>query len=68
MGESNTTDSSLGGHQKEQLINALKKYPILFSGGLGMIYIKSIHFEIKEILMPKHSKVLPIPKNEEAHQ
>ena len=53
---------SLSEHQKEQLIKALKKFPTLFSGGLGTIDIEPIHSEIKEGTSPKQLKVHPISK------
>ena len=38
----------LSAHQKEQLTKTLKKFPDLFSGGLGTIDIEPIHLEIEE--------------------
>ena len=54
--------SELSAHQKEQLIKTLKKFPELFSGGLGTIDIEPIHLEIEEGARPKHSKPYPVPK------
>ena len=49
-------------HQKEQLTKTLKKFPALFSGGLGTIDIDPIHLEIKEGARPNYSKPYPVPK------
>ena len=40
----------------------MKKFPELFSGGLGTIDIEPIHLEIEEGARPKHSKPYPVPK------
>ena len=47
---------------EEQLIEILKTFSALFSGGLGTIDVESIYFEIKECTEPKHSKPCPVPK------
>ena len=52
----------LSAHQKDQLTKTLKKFPALFSGGLGTIDIEPIHLEIKEGSRLKHSKAYPVPK------
>ena len=49
-------------HQKEQLLNTLKKFQKLFGGGLGTINIEPIHLEIKEDARPKHSNPYLVPK------
>ena len=54
--------TELNAHQKEQLTKTLKKFPALFSGGLGTIDIEPIHLEIEEGATPKHSKPYPVPK------
>ena len=52
--------NKLSAHQKEQLTKILKKFPALFSGGLGTIDIEPIHLEIEEGARLEHSKPYPV--------
>ena len=48
--------------QKGDLLRTLKKFPVLFGGGLGRLNIKPIHLEVKEGARPYHAKSFNIPK------
>jgi hypothetical protein len=40
----------------------LKKYPILFGGGLGKLRIKPVHLTLREDAKPVHLRAFPIPQ------
>ena len=47
--------------QKQNLNMTLKKFPKLFSGGLGILDIEQVHLELKLGATPFHSRVYPVP-------
>jgi hypothetical protein len=40
----------------------LKKYHILFGGGLGLLRIKPVHLTLREDAKPVHARVFPVPQ------
>jgi hypothetical protein len=41
----------------------LKKYPILFGGGLGLLRIKPVHLTLRrEDTKPVHARAFPVPQ------
>ena len=49
--------------QRQLLAQTLKKFPTLFSGGLGELKIPPISLELVEGAKPYHAKPFPIPKS-----
>jgi hypothetical protein len=41
----------------------LKKYPVLFGGGLGLLRIKPVHLTLCEDANPVHARPFPIPQS-----
>jgi hypothetical protein len=41
----------------------LKRYPILFGGGLGLLRIKPVHLTLREDAKPVHARAFPIPQS-----
>jgi putative transposase len=41
----------------------LKKYPVLFGGGLGLLRIKPVHLTLREDAKPVHARAFPIPQS-----
>jgi hypothetical protein len=44
------------------LSTVLKKYSILFGGGLGLLRIKPVHLALRENAKPVHARAFPIPQ------
>jgi hypothetical protein len=53
----------LSPNEQEQLSMTLKKYPILFGGGLGLLRIKPVHLKLHEDAKPVHARAFPIPQS-----
>jgi hypothetical protein len=49
--------------EKEKLDNKLKKFPKLFGGGLGMLYIKPVKLELSDGANPYHARPFPVPQS-----
>jgi hypothetical protein len=49
--------------EQEQLSMTLKKYPILFGGGLGLLKIEPVHLTLREDAKPVHARAFPIPQS-----
>jgi hypothetical protein len=49
--------------EQEQLSMTLKKYPILFGGGLGLLRIMPVHLTLGEDAKPVHTRAFPIPQS-----
>jgi hypothetical protein len=52
--------------EKQILGNTLKKFPILFGGGLGMLNMKPVKLELIDGATPYHARPLPVPQSLEA--
>jgi hypothetical protein len=48
---------------QEELSMTLKKNPILFGGGLGLLRIKPVHLTLREDAKPVHARAFPIPQS-----
>jgi hypothetical protein len=58
-------ETHLSKEQQDQLICSLRKYPTLFRGGLGVLKVPPVHFELRplnEDEKPYHARPFPIPK------
>jgi transposase InsO family protein len=55
--------SNLSKIEQNELSTVLKKYPILFGGGLGLLRIKPVHLTLREDAKPVHVKAFPIPQS-----
>jgi hypothetical protein len=49
--------------EQKELSMVLKKYPILFGGGLGKLRIKPVHLTLREDAKPVHLRAFPIPQS-----
>jgi hypothetical protein len=49
--------------EQNELSTVLKKYPILFGGGLGLLRIKPVHLTLCEDAKPVHARPFPIPQS-----
>jgi hypothetical protein len=49
--------------EKQILGNTLKKLPTLFGGGLGMLNIKHVKFELIDGAKPYHARPFPVPQS-----
>jgi hypothetical protein len=52
--------------EKQVLGETLKKFPILFGGGLGMLNIKPVKLELIDRAKPYHARPFPVPQSLEA--
>jgi hypothetical protein len=52
--------------EKKTLCKTLKKFPMLFGGGLGMLNIKSAKLELIDGAKPYHARPFPVPQSLEA--
>ena len=58
-------ETHLSKEQQEQLIRSLRKYPKLFRGGLGVLKVPPVHFDLRPMTKdekPYHARPFPIPK------
>ena len=53
----------LSPQERKLLATTLKKFPTLFSGGLGELKIRPISLELIEGAKPYHAKPFPVPKS-----
>jgi hypothetical protein len=49
--------------EQAELSMTLKRYPILFGGGLGLFRIKPVHLTLREDAKPVHARAFPIPQS-----
>jgi transposase InsO family protein len=49
--------------EQEELSATLKKYPILFGGGLGLLKIKPVHLTLRADAKPVHARAFPVPQS-----
>jgi hypothetical protein len=49
--------------EKHVLGKSLKKFPILFGGGLGMLNIKPVRLELIDGTKPYHARPFPVPQS-----
>jgi hypothetical protein len=47
--------------EKQVLGKTLKKFPTLFGGGLGMLYIKLVSLELTDGAKNYHARPFPVP-------
>ena len=52
--------------EKQILGRTLKRFPILFGGGLGMLNIKPVSLELIDGAKPYHARPFPVPQSLEA--
>jgi hypothetical protein len=52
--------------KKQTLGKTLKKFPMLFGGGLGMLNIKPVKLELIDGAKPYHTRPFPVPQSLEA--
>jgi hypothetical protein len=57
------TLTHLTSSEQEQLASVLKKFPVLFGGGLGLLRIKPVHLTLLEDAKPFHARAFPIPQS-----
>jgi hypothetical protein len=53
---------NLSTKEQRELSTVLKKYPILFDGGLGKLRIKPVHLTLREDAKPVHARAFPVPQ------
>jgi hypothetical protein len=49
--------------EQEQLSLVLKRFPVLFGGGLGLLRIKPVHLTLRDDAKPFHARAFPIPQS-----
>jgi putative transposase len=54
--------TNLSAKEQNELSTVLKKYSILFGGGLGLLRIKPVHLALRENVKPVHARAFPIPQ------
>jgi hypothetical protein len=54
--------TNLSAKEQNELSTVLKKYAILFGGGLGLLRIKPVHLALRENAKPVHARAFPIPQ------
>jgi hypothetical protein len=52
--------TNLSAKEQKELSLVLKKYPILFGGGLGLLRIKPVHLALRENAKPVHTRAFPL--------
>jgi hypothetical protein len=53
---------NLSTKEQRELSKVLKKYPILFGGGLGKLRIKPVHLTLREDAKLVHARAFPVPQ------
>jgi hypothetical protein len=54
--------TNLSTKEQKELSVVLKKYPILFGGGLGLLRIKPVHLTLRKDAKPVHARAFPVPQ------